>query len=153
MVVVPMPLLSYHHDLLLVSPGARRLCTTGCVSWRSWQSNASRPCSRLCSQDQCWPTSSGPWRICYQHQQQQTFRCTIITSINTTMPSVLWHCKNWVMRRWHSYLSGARCRLFAHGPADATAIWRAHHLLPHVNPGWFYLPGTGLPRLSWKRGH
>ena len=30
-------------------------------------------------------------------------------------------CKNWVMRCWCSYLSGARCRSFAYGPADATA--------------------------------
>ena len=30
-------------------------------------------------------------------------------------------CKNWVMRCRCSYLSGARCRLFACGPADATA--------------------------------
>ena len=29
--------------------------------------------------------------------------------------------KNWVMRCWHGYLSGARCRWFAYGPADATA--------------------------------
>jgi len=49
------------------------------------------------------------------------------------LPSVLWRCllsdtkgirpvKNWVVgccRR--GYLSGARCRLFAYGPADATA--------------------------------
>jgi len=45
--------------------------------------------------------------------------------------SVLWHCwlggrkgirsvKNWVVRCWRGYLSGARCRL-AYGPADATA--------------------------------
>jgi len=27
-----------------------------------------------------------------------------------------------LMRRWCGYLSGARCRLFAYGPADATAI-------------------------------
>ena len=44
--------------------------------------------------------------------------------------SVLWRCwlggrkgirpvKNWVVRCWHGYLSGARCRL-AYGPADAT---------------------------------
>ena len=39
-------------------------------------------------------------------------------------------------------------RLFAHGPADATASPG----LPHLNPVWFYLSGTGLPRLSWKRG-
>ena len=30
--------------------------------------------------------------------------------------------KNWVMRCWCDYLSGVRSRLFAYGPADATAI-------------------------------
>jgi len=29
--------------------------------------------------------------------------------------------KNWVMRCWRGYLSGARCEWFAYGPADATA--------------------------------
>jgi len=29
--------------------------------------------------------------------------------------------KNWVTRCWSGYLSRARCRLFAYGPADATA--------------------------------
>jgi len=28
--------------------------------------------------------------------------------------------KNWVIRCWHGYLSGARCKWFAYGPADAT---------------------------------
>ena len=47
-------------------------------------------------------------------------------------PSMLWRCwlgvrksirpvNFWVMRCWCGYLSGARCRLFAYGPADATA--------------------------------
>jgi len=27
-----------------------------------------------------------------------------------------------------------------------------YRLLPHLNPDWFYLSGTGLPRLFWKRG-
>jgi len=46
--------------------------------------------------------------------------------------SVFWHCwlgirksiwpvKNWVMMCWHGYLTGARCKWFAYGPADATA--------------------------------
>jgi len=48
-------------------------------------------------------------------------------------------------------LSGARCKLFALGPTDATAIPKHHHLLPHLNPDWFYLSGSGLPRLSWKK--
>ena len=30
-------------------------------------------------------------------------------------------CKNWVMKCWCGYLSAAGCRLFAYGPADATA--------------------------------
>ena len=47
-------------------------------------------------------------------------------------------------RCWCSYLSGARCRLFPYGPADATAIPKPHHLLHHLNPDWFYLSGTGL---------
>ena len=39
-------------------------------------------------------------------------------------------CKNWVVRYWHGYLSAARRKWFAHGPADATAN---HHLLLHLN--------------------
>jgi len=30
-------------------------------------------------------------------------------------------CKKWVMSSWCSYLSGARCKRFAYGPADANA--------------------------------
>ena len=51
------------------------------------------------------------------------------------------HVKNWVVGRWHGYLSGARCRL-AYSPADATAT---HCLLLQWNPDWFYLSGTGSP--------
>ena len=47
--------------------------------------------------------------------------------------------KNWVMRCWCGYLSAARCRLFACGPADATAIPEPHHLSPHWNQDWFLL--------------
>jgi len=61
-------------------------------------------------------------------------------------------CKNWVMRCWRGYQPGVRYRLFAYGPADATAILKPH-LLPYLNPDWFYLSGTSLPRLSWKRSH
>jgi len=45
---------------------------------------------------------------------------------------------------------GADC--LHNGPADATAIPKPRHLLPYLNPDWVYLSGTGLPRLSWKRG-
>ena len=41
---------------------------------------------------------------------------------------------------------------WAYGPADASASPNSH-LLPHLNPDWFYLSVTGLPRLSWKSFH
>ena len=50
------------------------------------------------------------------------------------------------------YLCGARCRLFAYGPADAAAIPQPHYLLSRINPDWYYFSGTCLPRLKWKRG-
>ena len=55
------------------------------------------------------------------------------------------------MRCWCVYLSGARYRLFVYGPADATAIPKLHHILPHSNQDWFYLSGAVLPMLSWKK--
>jgi len=36
---------------------------------------------------------------------------------------------------------------------DVIAFPKPQHILPHLNPGWFYLSGIGLPRLSWKSGH
>ena len=87
----------------------------------------------------------------------------VCLSILSLVPSMLcslllWHqeehlaCKNWVIRCWRGYLSGARCRSFAYGPADATASQNPHHLFHHLNPDWFYLSGTGLLGLYWKRG-
>ena len=37
-------------------------------------------------------------------------------------------------------------------PADATTFPKTPTFMPHLNPDWFYLSGTSLPRLSWKRG-
>jgi len=53
---------------------------------------------------------------------------------------------------WYGYVSEARCILFAYGSADATVSPKPHRVLPQLNPDWFYLSGTGLPRLFWKRG-
>ena len=78
--------------------------------------------------------------------------CSFCTCL---LPSVLWHCWldvrksirpvniEWWLRCWCSYLSG----LFAYGPADATTSPKPGHLSLHLNPDWFYLSGTGLPRL------
>jgi len=72
----------------------------------------------------------------------------------TTMLSVLWHgwlgirksignIKNWAIRCWCGYLSGARCRLFAYGSADATASQNWSSLVSFksrlVLPFWYWL--------------
>jgi len=57
-------------------------------------------------------------------------------------------CKNWVVTYWRGYLSGARCKRFAYGPADA--ISTSSSLAP-VKSWMVYLSGGGLPRLSWKK--
>ena len=59
--------------------------------------------------------------------------------------------KNWLMRWWCGYLSGARCRLFAYGPADASAIQKPYHLLPHINLDWFYLSNYRLTRVVLEK--
>jgi len=51
------------------------------------------------------------------------------------------------MRNWHGHLSGARCKLFAYGPIDATATPSS---LARVKSRMVYLSGAGLCRLYWK---
>ena len=53
-------------------------------------------------------------------------------------------CKNWVLGCWHGYLSGARCRLFAYGPADATALPKPHQ--PQI-----YLSLIKWCDIAWNR--
>jgi len=60
-------------------------------------------------------------------------------------------CKKYgVMRCWCGCLSGARCKGFAYGSADATATPSS---LASEKSRMVYPSGTGLPRLSWKKGH
>jgi len=55
----------------------------------------------------------------------------------------------WVVRYWHGYLCGVRCKWFAYGPTDATATQSS---LAPVESRMLCLSGAGLPRLSWKKG-
>ena len=59
--------------------------------------------------------------------------------------------KIWLMMCCCGYLSGAMCRLFACGPADATAFAKPHRLMPHLNPNWFYLSGTWLTQVVLEK--
>jgi len=53
------------------------------------------------------------WRVPYQGRPKRTWREVV---------------QNEVTKCWCGYLSGSRCKWFAHGPADATAT---HHILLH----------------------
>jgi len=57
-------------------------------------------------------------------------------------------CKNWVLRYWHGYLSDARCKWVAYGPANATAIPSS---LALVKSRIVYLSAAGLCTLFWKK--
>ena len=64
-------------------------------------------------------------------------------------------CKKLVMRCWCGCLSGARCRLFAYCPADATAVPKPHHLLPRLNPDYLTFlvmayPGCPGKKAIWR---
>ena len=48
---------------------------------------------------------------------------------------------------WRGYLSGLRCRLFAYGPADATAALSS---LASLKSDWINLYGAGLPGCPGK---
>jgi len=57
-------------------------------------------------------------------------------------------CKHWLMRCWCGYLSGARCRLFAYGPVDATAI--PNPIISCLSwPSWLVTYRDGIP--TWRR--
>jgi len=58
-------------------------------------------------------------------------------------------CKNRVVRYWHGYLSGERCKSFAYGPADASATLSS---LAPVKSKIVYLSGVSLPMLSCRKG-
>jgi len=85
---------------------------------------------------------------CYYHYQlyYKRFVFTALVGPQEEHPA----CKNWAMRCWRGYLSAARCKWFAYGPADATATPSSLALL---KSGWFKPSGASSPRMSWKRGH
>jgi len=62
-------------------------------------------------------------------------------------------CKNWVMRCWCGYLSAARCRFDYLHMVQLMPLYPKTPSSPaSVKSRPVYLSGTGLPRLSWKRG-
>jgi len=86
---------------------------------------------------------------------------TLFRSPFVMQPSVLWQCwlfvrksicllKKLSERCWHSYLSGARCKWFACGQADATATAIICCFIK-IQIGLTFLM-LAYPGLSWKRG-
>ena len=99
----------------------------------------------ICWTDESWgyiwmSSSESKWLQmldCSTLQQQNNWKLGVRNISVKASLSLLWHCfhwhcwlgvrksiqsvKNWVMRCWRGYLSAARCKSFAYGPADATA--------------------------------
>jgi len=74
--------------------------------------------NRLCTRDAfCWVTEHTPYFSPLSANVHAFSALTLLVGRQEERPA----CKNWVMRCWCGYLSGSRCRLFAYGPADATA--------------------------------
>ena len=83
---------------------------------------------------------------------KRTFR---VNSLVNNMSSVLVGrqeehpaCKNWVVRYWHGYLAGTRCKRFAYGPADVTA---SPSSLAPVNTEWFTFLVLAYPGCLGKK--
>ena len=79
--------------------------------------------------------------------------------LHTQLHSLLWHCWLGISKSMPVKIEqwGVGMAIFLE--RDADCLWssrchcipKPHHLLPHLNPEWFYLSGTDLHRLSWKR--
>ena len=83
---------------------------------------------------------SAAWRVDHHG-------CTLLFH-NKLLTSVLWHCIVWWCVGVVVHLKrGADCLQLIPLPSQNPTV------LPHLNSDWFYLSGTGLPRLSWKRVH
>ena len=91
-----------------------------------------------------YATAPRPEKHCHSTFASNFAKCwPICKIISLTDQAVIW-----VVRYWRGYLSGARCKWFAYGPADATATPSS---LAPVNSRMAYLSGAGLSRLSWKK--
>ena len=78
--------------------------------------------------------------------------------------SVLWHC--WLDLKRRAWTRPQEEHLACKKLSNEVLVWlsvclwsswchcipKPCHLLPHLNPDWFCLSGTGLPRSSWNRG-
>jgi len=130
------------------------------ASWNMWHLCHLQNCNVILDYFVKCPCSVSVWQchynpfICNNSNNNNNNLYGLNTAFSALMLSVGWQeghpaCKNWVVRYWHGYLSGARCNWFAYSPADATATSSS---LSPVKSRMVYLSGVGLPRLSCKKG-
>ena len=89
------------------------------------------------------------WRIQLNNQCLLAMQAVATITVTTCL-----FC--WVVGCWHGYLSGARCS-FAYRPLaqlmPLPVFISCSSKSRLVLPERFCFSGTGLPRLSWKKGH
>ena len=95
-------------------------------TWRELTANCAQRNTRAlncCVQNKIWLLKNFSVEYCAWHYYSSYICCCLQCFGAVGLASGREHpaCKNWVMGCWCGYLSGARCRLFAYGRADATA--------------------------------
>jgi len=73
----------------------------------------------------------------------QVFCAKMLDTVGFLIAHCSYICSN-------KFFSESEVQIVCIGPADATAIPKPHHLLPHLIPDWFYLSDTSLPRFPGK---
>ena len=97
-------------------------CGQGCLTYTiEWTgSHVSLPCEMISKPP---PRVSGCFHVYWGQPVplHPSSTCSRRHGWLGTRKSIHPRVKKWVMRCWHSYLSGVRCKWFVYGPADATA--------------------------------
>jgi len=79
-----------------------------------------------------------PYNVSVSHKQIYiVLSCSCLQCLTLLVGRPAQHpaCKNWAMRCWHGYLSGARSNWFAYGPADKIKIGLTFLFLIPAFPG------------------
>jgi len=125
-----------------------RICLTGKLHWsctRPGWAHQSLPLWKV-SFGTVEGSFTGHITLLPPNQQQQSTEMASVRLVGQQEEHP--DCKNWVMRYWCGYLSGARCKWFVYVSSWCTATPSS---LAAVKSRMVYLSGAGLPMLSWKR--
>ena len=74
--------------------------------------------------------------------------CLVSRILVFSLMKIIWPVKNWIMSCWCNYLSGAKCKWLAYGPADVTPASVKSRVIYTYSTG-LSLPSVLLPSVLW----